>query len=227
MTTPADRTAAIRERMADGMAKFEEERASAPTYRHPTSGDLSTVEQQVCRTAYGHWRAIASVNHWDSNRAGQVASIAGGSYDVDGERGWYQTTSKGIGWTPRMTSASDQPSTFRVFVSWTRLRDHFTSVTTKSLRERCAVQSTATHLNAGDRASFDIAAWQRETGCLVLTNDGYRAQVWEPAYAIWHAEWRALRDVEAELLDLIYPATAADAEPTDLLDLLALSDSGR
>lgn len=180
--------------------------------------DLTTRQQRIARTLGHHaLRELAYPGQGVEQAKGQQG---GGSYDLDGVSGWYQTTPRGRGWAPDLRGFSSSPSAYDVFVSWTDLRDHLTPLARQERVER--VQSYLRRAIEHQLAGPTYPGRWRGVPFVVPRNG--KGETHEDCERYWRdvhmPEYRALRLEEAALLDELFPATAANAEPLDLLELL-------
>ncbi len=178
--------------------------------------------QQILRP-YGGWMLTNILIDPDAGIADAKGSFYGATgYVVGGERCWMQTRAKGI------ELGQEDP---REVLPWTQVK-RIAGAVPADLRERLANHRLRSRLHAADSPRF--AAHGEAVGCgrgrafgpltrsQALYDEQYQAWEGSGVYDQWLAERATLIADEGRLQDEALPLSVAGAEPTDLLELLAV-----
>lgn len=182
--------------------------------------DLTAEEQALCRRTLP-WHslhiAVDPDGSWGISHA--ISGQRSGTLEWRGQRGSYVTSSKGIGWAARPVHPSSPASAYDLLVGWPRIRRHLTSQVTGALRE--AIVDHERRRIKHQIGAKSYPGWTRIPFVTPMTPDGETAEDVDRWFREVHRPAGRVLDAErADLLNKLYPATAPDAEPTDLLELL-------
>jgi hypothetical protein len=180
--------------------------------------------QQILR-AYGGWMLTDILCDPDAGISSARTSFYGCThYVVNGEAYFMQTTGKGI----QLGRHLDDP---REILPWAQIKRMARAVD-PFLRVRIEEQRRLGRLHARGYPRFEATGEAIGCGRHVVEGPATRGQAlygeqydaWEASGVVsrWVAQREALEDEQERLLDQALPLAATTAEPTDLLELLAL-----